>query len=98
MRRWFVEPRDRVENGEAGACRALRVIVVGRRVAEESHHPISDVPGDVAIEAGYRPLRRALIARHCRAPLFGVDLCRQCGGTDQIAEQDREMPPLTGYL
>ena len=91
----FVELRDRVEDGETGASGALGIIVVSDRVAEKGHDAVAEVAHDHALEARDRIRRRALITRHCRAPFLGIELRGERRRSDQIAKQDRQMPPLT---
>ncbi len=98
MCRLFVELRDRVKDGKARASRPLGVIVVRRGVAEEGHNPIADVAHDFATKACYRLRGCALIARHRCAPFLGVELSSQRRRADQVAKQNRQMPPLTGDL
>jgi hypothetical protein len=50
----LVELRYPVDDCEARADRALGIIVMCLGPAEESHHAVAEILGDVAIEAGYR--------------------------------------------
>jgi hypothetical protein len=85
----LVELRDIVDNRQAGTRGTLRVVVVGLGIAEERHNAVTKVLGDVAAEARYRFRGRALVAGCCIAPFLRVELRRDPGGPNQIAEQHR---------
>ena len=64
-------------------------------ITEQRHHSVAQILGDMAAEAGYLLGRRAMVSGHRFAPFLGVEPRRDLGRTDQIAEQHRQMPPLT---
>src|SRR6185437_12563991 len=86
--------RDSVENREAGAGGTLGIVVVGLGIAEERHHAVAEVFGDVAAEAAYRLSHRALIGCHRLAPLLGVEPSGYLRRANQVAEEHRQMTPL----
>jgi len=57
---------------EARACRALRVVVMRLGIAEESHHAVAEVLGDVTAEPGDRFSGGAPVAGHRFPPFLGV--------------------------
>jgi hypothetical protein len=96
-RRLLIEVRDGVEDRETGANAALGIVIVGLGIAEEGHHAIAKVFGDMATEAGNRLRGSALIARHRLTPLFGIELSCNRGRADQVAEEYRQTAPLPGW-
>src|SRR5690348_9516546 len=94
----LVELRHRVEDCEACSGGSLGIVVVGRRPAEVSHHPIAEIFRHVAIEAGNRFGGGAMVAGDCLSPLLRVQLRSDRGGADQVTEQHRQMAPLASYL
>ena len=95
MSRLFVELRDGVENRQARARRALGVVVMRRRPAEVGHHAVAEVLRDVPVEARYRFGRRAMKSREGLAPFLGIEPRGDRGRAHQVAEQHRQMTPLT---
>src|ERR1700687_3357624 len=93
----FVELRDRIENREARAHRTLGIVVMRRGPPEISHHAVAEILRDVPAEPRYRFRRGALEAAHGLAPFLGIELSRDRGRADEIAEQHRQMPPLTYF-
>ena len=94
--RQFVELRDGVENRQARARRALRVVVVRRRPAEVRHQAVAQVLRDVPLVAGDRRRRRTMKAGQALPPFLRVNLRRDPRRAHQVAEQHRQMPPLPG--
>ena len=94
----LVELRDRVENREACAGGALGVVVVRRRPTEVGHDTVAEIFRDVAVKAHDRIGGRAMIPRDRLAPLLGIEPTGDRGRADQVAEQHRQMAPLTDHL
>src|SRR5712692_10084496 len=92
--RLFAELRDRVEDCEAGARSALRVIVVRLGPTEIGHYAVAEILRDVAAEARYRLGSSAMIPRDRLAPFLGIELSGKRGRADQVAEEHRQMSPL----
>src|SRR5712691_1888946 len=94
---FLVELRDSVKNCQASPCGALRVVVVRLGPAKERHHAVTEVLRDMPTEASNRLSGRTMIAGHYFAPILRVQLRGNPGRTNQIAKQNRQMPPLAGY-
>src|SRR5260370_41452168 len=90
----LIELCDSVDNRQTGARGTLRVVVMRLGIAEERHHAVTEVLGDMATEAGYHFSSGAVVAAHRLAPFFGIELRRDRGGSNQVAEQHRQMAPL----
>jgi len=63
-------------------------------IAEEGHHAVAEVFGDVAAVTGDRFCGGAMIGGDRLAPFFGVEPRGNLSGADQVAKQHRQMPPL----
>ena len=48
------EPADRIDDGEAGAHRALGIVLMRLGIAEIDQHPVAHVFGDKSVKAGDR--------------------------------------------
>jgi hypothetical protein len=83
-----------LEDRQAGAGSALRIVVMGFRVAEECHNAIAEILRDMAAEMLDGLRRRAMIFDDDFAPLLGIEMAGDLGRADQIAKQHRQMPPL----
>ncbi len=79
---------------ERRAQRPFGVILMRPRIAEIGQDAIAEEAGDVAAEAVDHRSADILIGANDLAQLLGIELERQGGRADQIAEQDRELPPL----
>jgi len=93
-----VEIYDRIQNREARARSPLGIIVMRSGPTEISHDPVAEILRDVAVETRDRFGGCAMIPRDGLAPLLGVELSRDRGRADDVAEQHRQMPPLTDHL
>jgi hypothetical protein len=71
---------------------------MGLGIAEERHHAVTEVLGNVATEARYRFSGGALIIADYFAPLFRIELSSDRSRTNQVAEQHRQMAPLTNSV
>ena len=86
--RVVVQPADRVAHGEGGPHRALRVVLVRGRRAEDGHHRVADELLDDAAElldlcTDGREIRRKQVAH-----VFGVEPLGAAGRADEIGEED----------
>ena len=79
MRGVFVELRNRVEDREARARCTFSVIIVGLGIAEECHHTVAEVLGDMPAEALDGLRRRAMVLADDLPPLFRIKLRRESG-------------------
>ena len=77
---------DRLQDGQAGPDRALRVVLVGDRRTEDGHHRVADellhgapVALDVLAEA-------RVVGADAGADVLGVSLLRGGSEADEIAE------------
>jgi hypothetical protein len=92
-----VERRQRVEDRESGAHRALGILFLRVRVAEINQHAIAHELGDVAVEAPNRLADRLLIGADHIAHVFGIDLRRETRRIRQVAEHHGQVPALGAW-
>ena len=85
---------DRLDHREGGADRALGIALLGLRVAEERQHAIAHIFGEVTLEVLDHLRAAALIGGDDRPQIFGVELRRERGRADQIAEQHGQLSAL----
>lgn len=90
-----IQARDLRLNGERGAHRAGRIILVRLRVAEIDQQPVAEVARDVAVEALHLGGAGLVVGVHHVAELFRVELLGQRGRVHHVAKHDRELPPLS---
>ena len=84
--------RSPVSNGERRSYRALRVVAVGRRRAEDAHHGVThELLHDAAapLDLGTNPL---VVGSEDRADVLGVEALRLGSERDEVDEQDRHDP------
>ena len=93
-----LQSRDRRHGREAGAHRALGVVLLRPRPAEVGEDAVAKQLGDVAALAPDRPRDGAMVSRHHLAQVLGVKARRQRGRARQVAEQHRELPPLRAVV
>ena len=86
--------RNRLDQGKPCARRPFGVILVGARIAEIDHRSIAHPFGDVAVEAGDGGRDRTLKGADQVGHVLGIEAGRQLGRADQVAEQDRQLPPF----
>ena len=85
-----LDPCDRIANRERGADRALRVVLVCHRSAEDSHHGVADVFLERAAKAlkfGSHP--RDLWTNR-RAQLFWISVVAEYCRIDEIGKENRD--------
>ena len=90
----LVERPNRVEDREPRPNRALRVVFARIGPAEVDEQSIAEVLGDVAAPALDCGACGLLVLSDDVAPLLGVELLRERGRADQVAEENRELPAL----
>jgi len=66
------------------------------RIAEERHHAVAQELGDVPAQARYRVGGCAMVSGDRIAPFLGIELRGYRCGSNQVAEQHRQMTPLSG--
>jgi hypothetical protein len=91
----LVELRYGIEHRQARARGTFTVVVVGLGIAEECHHAIPKVLGDMPAEALDYLRRRMMVPGDHLPPLFRIKLRCDAGRVHQIAKQHCQMPPLT---
>ncbi len=81
-------------NLEGGAHRPLGVVAVGDRRAEQGHRRIADVLVDGSAEAVDDRVDQGEESLQQRVHVFRIELRREAGETNQIAEQHRDRPTV----
>ena len=90
----LAERRGALEHVERRLERALRVVLVSGRRAEDRHHRVADEFLDEAAIARDR-LRQGLEQRVLeRADLFGIEPLRQRGESGEVGEEHGDLPPV----
>ena len=79
---------DPVADGERGADRALRVVLVRNRGAEHGHHGVADELLDRPPEALELVAQPRVIRPEQRAHLLGIHALRARGEADEVGEED----------
>ena len=72
-----VEVGERALDGERGAHRALGVVLLRLRIAEEGHQPVAELLQDMAAETRHRGGGRVEIGADQVAPVLGVQPSRR---------------------
>ena len=78
--------------------RALGVVLVRHRIAEQRHQPVAQLLGDMAAHLGDRRRGGIEIGADEVAPFLGIELRGNAGRTDQVAEHHREIAALAQRL
>ena len=76
------------------ACRALGVVLMRQRIAEQAHQPVAEFFRDMAAHFGDRSGSGVKIGADQVAPFLGIELRGDRGRADQIAEHHREIAAL----
>jgi len=82
----------------ARARRTFGVILMGAGIAEIDARAVPRPLGDVAVEAGYRGRDGTLKCPEQVTHVFRIELRRQCGRIDEIAEHHRQLTPIGRVL
>ena len=88
------QARDGRRRGEAGAHRALGVVLVRRGPAEVRQHTVAEQLGDVTAILAHRFDHSAVVGRHHLAQVLRVEPGRERRRAREVAEQHRQMPAL----
>ncbi len=88
------ERRQRVDDREAGANRALGILLLRVRVAEIDEHAVAHELSDVAVEAPDSFAHRLLIGADHVTHIFGIDLRREARRLRQVAEHHGQVAAL----
>ena len=78
---------NRIEDRETGTDRALGVIVMRLRIAEERHHPIAEILSDLAAELGDRFARGSMIRGQYFMPLLRIETSSDFSRVHQVRER-----------
>ena len=91
-----VEVGKRALDRERGAHRALGVVLLRLRIAEQRHQPVAELLQHMAAKIGHR--RRSLVEIGVDevAPVLGVELRGEARRADEIAEHHRDRAALGG--
>ena len=89
-----VEVGERALDGERGAHRALGVVLLRLRIAEQGHQPVAELLQHVAAETRHRRGGLVEIGADQVAPVLGVQPRRETRRADEIAEHDRDRTAL----
>ena len=92
-----VERRQRVEDREAGANRALGVLLLRVRVAEINQDAVAHELGDVAVEAPDSFAHRLVIGADHIAHVLGIEPRREVCRIRQVAEHHGQVPSLGAW-
>src|SRR6185312_8756666 len=88
------EAPERVDHREAGAYGALGIVLLRPRIAEQGKHAVAHVFGDHSAMMLDDRGAAAVIGADDLAHVLGIEQRRQRGRADQVAEHQRELPPL----
>ena len=80
-----------LDQGEARAHRLFGVLLMRLRVTEIGQYAVAEILRDKAAGAGDYLGATAVIAAHDVVQLLRIEPRRQCCGTDEIGEHDREL-------
>ena len=86
----------RFQQREGGAHGAFRVVLMGPGIAEIDQRAVAHQFGDIAVEARNRSRKRAMERADQITHIFWIEPCRQRSRADEIAEHNRQLPPLSG--
>ena len=89
-----VEFGERALDRERRPHRALGIVLLRHRIAEQRHQPVAELLGDMAAHLGDRRRGGIEIGADQVAPFLGIELRGNAGRADQIAEHHREMAAL----
>jgi hypothetical protein len=89
-----LEPRHRLDQRQPGPHRPLGVVLVGPRITEIGEHPVAHVLGDKPADALDDRGNAAVVGVDHRTQILRVEPGRQRRRADEIAEHDRQLPPL----
>jgi hypothetical protein len=87
-----LQARHGLHQLETRAHRPLSVVFVRARPAEISKRAVAEILGGMAIEALDHGSDSAVVHRHDRAQILGIEARGQLGRADQITEQHGQLP------
>ena len=89
-----VQRRDRLDDPEAGAYRAARIVLAGDRIPEVHEQTVAEVLRDVAVKRADHGVTCLLVGAHDVAEHLGIEPGGELGRADEVAEHHRELPAL----
>ena len=89
-----IKPRDRIDEGQTGANRALDVMLVRLWVAEIGQHPGPREPAHHAAGPGDDRRAATLVDRDQCLQLLRIEPGRQRARVDKITDENRDLPAL----
>jgi len=89
-----VQFRQRTLDRERRPHRALGIVLLCDRIAEQHHEPVTELFGDMAAHPRHRRRGGIEIGADEIAPFLGVKLCGNAGRINEIAEHHREIAAL----
>ena len=92
---WSSSSATFCEQGQARTHRHLGRALVRLRITEVHDEPVAQVLRDVTAELLDGPLTGRLVALHQPAEVLRVETGGERHGIDEVAEQDRDLSPLT---
>ena len=93
-----IEATDSVDGAQPRPHRPLGVVLMRLRVAEINQDAVAHVSGDEALEPDDDLGDGAVIRPDYLAQILGIEVRRERGRADEVAEHHRELPPLgRGY-
>ena len=91
-----VQLGERALDRERRPRRALGIVLLRHRIAEQRHQPVAELLGDMAAHLRHRRRGGIEIGADQIAPLLGIEPCGNAGRIHQIAEHHREIAALAG--
>ena len=89
-----VQLGERALDRERRPRRALGIVLMRDRIAEQRQQPVAELLGDMAAHLGHRRRGGIEIAADKVAPFLGIELRGNAGRAHQIAEHHREIAAL----
>ena len=89
------QPADRVDQLDARRDRPFGVVFVRPRMAEAAKDAVAYDPDDRAVEAADLMPAGGFVREHDLAQILRIELLRKACEVDHVAEQHRELAPLT---
>ena len=86
-----VEFGERALDRKRRPRRALGIVLLRDRIAEQRHQPVAELLGDMAAHLRHRRRSGIEISADQVAPLLGIELRGNAGRADEIAEHHREI-------
>ena len=89
--RFDLDAADRFDRSQSRSHRPLGIVLMGLRVAVIDQDAVAHVPRYEAVGVRDNPRHRAVIRGDDIAQILGIELRRERGRSDQVAEHHREL-------